>query len=130
MSIHEANLSASDLFGAVHPGLVGKKMDEFADWPWTEDSLRSSVQLQRGDGQIIPCSFEHELVKVEGEPTLLVVISRVPDETQRNIYELADFADSVAGEISETIAQSPDQPSQVTVPSGAGNVGDHESDGA
>ncbi|MCB1060844.1 MAG: PAS domain-containing protein [Calditrichaeota bacterium] len=118
--IQEANLSASDLFGAIHPGLVGKSMDEYADWPWLEDTLRASVQLQRGDGQIVPCSFEHELVKIEGEPTLLVVVSRVVEEERRNIHELADYAQSVAERLSETMNTEPEPQTEAFVPLGPG----------
>ncbi len=118
--IQESNLAASDLFGAVHPGLVGKQMDEFADWPWNEEHLRTSVQLLRGDGECVPCSFEHELVKVEGEPTLLVVVSRQFENEIRTPYELADYADSVAEQLSENSHQEQALPKQNIIPVGPG----------
>lgn len=116
--ILESNLSASELFGATHPGLIGKSMDEFAEWPWQEDHLRSTVQLQRNDGQVVPCSFEHELIKVEGEPTLLVVVSRVADEVQQDVRQLADYTTELAEKLAEQLQReaSPAQESvQMTV---------------
>ncbi len=119
-AIQEANIAASDLFGAVHPGLIGKDMSEFADWPWTEEHLRTSVQMQRGDGQIVPCSFEHELIKIEGEPTLLVVVDRLHEEESRNVADLADYAQSVAEKLSETLQREPEPPVQEIIPIGPG----------
>ncbi len=118
--IQEANLAASDLFGAVHPGLPGKNIDEFADWPWQEEHLRASIQLMRADDQCVQCSFEHELIKIEGEPTLLVVVSRLFEYEQHDARGLADYADSVAENISEQIYRSPEPNTPVMMPVGPG----------
>lgn len=118
--IQEANLAASDLFGAIHPGLPGKNIDEFADWPWQEEHLRASIQLMRADDQCVQCSFEHELVKIEGEPTLLVVVSRLFEYEQRDARQLAEYADSVAENISEQIYRAPEPAAPQMMPIGPG----------
>ncbi|MCB9366910.1 MAG: PAS domain-containing protein [Calditrichaeota bacterium] len=117
----EANLAASDLFGAVHPGLVGKAMEEFADWPWQDDHLRASVQLQRVDGSVVQCSFEHELIKVEGEPTLLVVVTRAYDAEQRDVRQLADYTAELAERLSDQVHREPEPTStSLSLPIGPG----------
>jgi len=118
--IQEANLAASDLFGAVHPELAGKNIDEFAEWPWQSEHLRSSVQLLREDDQCIECSFEHELIKIEGEPTLLVVVTKLFEFEQRDVRQLADYADSVAEDVTEQIQQRVAEPSTPALPVGPG----------
>lgn len=118
--IQDANLAASDMFGAVHPGLVGKQMDEFADWPWNEEQLRSSVQLMRSDGQIVLCSFEHDLIKVEGEPILLVVVAQVQEPVQQNVHDLAEYAETVAEQLSQSLQHEPELQVPVAIPVGPG----------
>lgn len=118
--IQEANLAASDLFGAVHPGLIGKQMDEFADWPWNEDNLRAAVQVTRADGQCISCSFEQDLIKVEGEPTLLVVVAQLPEAPLATAHGLADFAQSVAEQINGSLQQKPETQHPPQIPVGPG----------
>ncbi|MBK6765878.1 MAG: PAS domain-containing protein [bacterium] len=117
--IQEANLAASDMFGAVHPGLPGKNIDDFADWPWQSEHLRSPVQMMRADDQCIECAFEHELVKIEGEPTLMVVVSKLFELENRNARQLADYADTVAETISEQV-QRMAEPSTPVMPVGPG----------
>jgi len=117
--IQEANLAASDLFGAVHPGLVGKDMESFAEWPWEEDTLRAYLQLTRCDGDYVMCSFQHDLIKIEGEPTLLVLVARAQEVAPQSIHQLADYAEGVAGQLAEQIEikQAPlTQPAMQTGP--------------
>lgn len=118
--IQESNIAASDLFGAIHPGLVGKNIETFAEWPWDEEQLRATVQIQRGDGECLVCSFQHDLIKIEGEPTLLVVVARAPELTAQSIHDLADYAENVAEQLNEQIQRAPEAPVQVSIPLGPG----------
>ncbi|MCC6477254.1 PAS domain-containing protein [bacterium] len=94
----DANYAASDLFGVVHPSPKGRNLDDFGDWPWEEESLRDSIPLTREDSSVAACRIEHELIKIEGQPTLLVLMSSAEVRTSE-IRELADHAESMIEEV-------------------------------
>ncbi|MBU1983418.1 PAS domain-containing protein [bacterium] len=73
-SILEANAAAADLLQTTPPALRGRALADFSAEPW-ELNNEDSLYIARGyNGIAIRCRLQYELIKVEGAPTLLIVL--------------------------------------------------------
>lgn len=92
-TILQCNMEACDVFSMPAPALVGNSLEQLAAFPWevTQEPDQEYFALT-SDGRTIRCAFACEVIKVDGEPTMLVVldpISQLPaasDETLDDVF--------------------------------------------
>lgn len=72
--ILEANAAAADLFGFTPVDLRGQAVDALTAEPWDFAAGEELYVAASTCGQATRCLFRYELIKIEGMPTLLVVL--------------------------------------------------------
>lgn len=78
-AILEANAAAADLFGVTPPELRGQILDTLSAEPWEMGSGDNTFWAASAGGLITQCWLRFELIKIEGAPTLLVMLEVIPD---------------------------------------------------
>ncbi|MBI5059639.1 PAS domain-containing protein [candidate division KSB1 bacterium] len=101
-NIQQCNVAACDLFSMPAPGLLGRTLESLSAFPWIPSSEpESEFFAATPDGRTIRCKFACELVKIEGEPTMLAVLDPIAtyqpvSEQEQETRELLAAVDRLA----------------------------------
>jgi PAS domain-containing protein len=113
-SIQQCNVEACDLFGMTAPGIIARPLESLAafDWVLTNEPDQEYFAATP-DGRTIRCKFSCELIKIEGEPTMLVVLDPI------TTYQPLTAEESETQAILESVeSPTPDEPA--LTPNGPG----------
>ena len=104
-TIRSANAGAAELFGMTPFDLQDQCLDDFTEISWEEAEPERDIMLTLADGSMRLCRFEHDLIKVEGEPTVLAVLTSQHMPVESDVRDLADHAQAMAGALQEQMAE-------------------------
>jgi PAS domain-containing protein len=111
-AIIEANAAAGDLFRGTVASLRGRELDSLSDGPWDAASGDDRFTAVTLDGGLVTCAFRFELIKIEGVPTLLVILEPDPP-----VHESSSVLDVIMAAVPSPPAAPPAVP---TLPDGPG----------
>jgi PAS domain-containing protein len=83
-AVLEANSGAADLFGVTPADLRGQIFGSLSAEPWELGSGEDIFTAATAQGHFIRCWLRYELIKIEGAPTLLMLLEPIPE-----IYTIA-----------------------------------------
>jgi PAS domain-containing protein len=77
-TVLQCNMEACDLFSMPAPALVGNRLENLSAFPWElQNDPEQEFYALTPDGRTIRCALACELIKLDGEPTMLVVMNPV-----------------------------------------------------
>ncbi len=80
LTILEFNMETCDLFSLPPSHLRGRTFDTLSAFPWELGEEQDEFYGLTSDGRTIRCAFRGQLIKVEGNPTLLIVLEALSVE--------------------------------------------------
>lgn len=105
--ILQCNMEACDLFSMPAPALVGNRLENLSAFPWELGSdPDQEYYALTPDGRTLRCSFGCELIKLDGEPTMLVVLNLITQTTNYIAPEPACDIAPVVNELQNAIIES------------------------
>jgi PAS domain-containing protein len=106
--ILNANAEASNLVGTTEGDLLGKSFDTLCDKPWDSGSDTGELWIKNRDNRSLLRDYACALIKLEGVPTLLIVLSR--PGTQPTVACAIRADEDYLSEISDTSDASSQPP--------------------
>lgn len=105
-TIRSANAGAAELFGMTPFDLQEHSLDEFTDISWEAPEQERDIMVTLENGSMRLCRFTHDLIKIEGEPTLLAVLTSEHMPVEADIRDLAEHAQAMAGALQEQLTET------------------------
>ncbi|MBU1921233.1 PAS domain-containing protein [bacterium] len=105
-SIRSANAGAAELFAMTPFDLQEQCLDDFTDIPWEEPEQEKDIMITLANGSLRLCRFSHDLIKIEGEPTVLAVLTPQHMPVEADVRDLAEHAQAMAGALQDQLTES------------------------